>query len=309
MDNPIIFIKFAEKRAPMKIKEGFRGERYLVIPGFITDMMRKDELLSSLHITDIGYYPKAENHFCRRLEPIDEHVLIYCVDGKGFFNINGKKWTIGVGEFFILPPGVAHSYGADSSDPWTIYWIHFAGSLARQYAGETGVARGGGEDVSSGIRRRQDLFEEIYDVLESGLAVGNLRYACSLFHHYLGSLNFAGHRGGGSASKSGSDRVDLAIHYLSENIERHLSLKEIASNCRLSESRLSALFMEHTGHSILNYFNLLKIQRACDLLDNSNLKINQICYKIGIADPYYFSRLFSKIMGMSPNNFRKRPRT
>ncbi|HBY15516.1 AraC family transcriptional regulator [Muribaculaceae bacterium Isolate-113 (HZI)] len=51
------------------------------------------------------------------------------------------------------------------------------------------------------------------------------------------------------------------------------------------------------------------MRRACDLLDNSNLKLNQICFKVGIPDPYYFSRLFSKLMGMSPRNFRGRTRT
>lgn len=47
------------------------------------------------------------------------------------------------------------------------------------------------------------------------------------------------------------------------------------------------------------------MQQACLLLDTTDMKINQICYKIGIEDTYYFSRLFSKIMGMSPREYRK----
>ena len=65
------------------------------------------------------------------------------------------------------------------------------------------------------------------------------------------------------------------------------------------------LFKKQTGHSPLTYFNLLKMQQACLLLDTTDMKINQICYKIGIEDTYYFSRLFSKIMGMSPREYRK----
>ena len=61
---------------------------------------------------------------------------------------------------------------------------------------------------------------------------------------------------------------------------------------------------QKTGHSPLAYYNLLKIQEACNLLDNTPMKLNQICYKLGIDDPYYFSRLFTKIMGMSPRNYR-----
>lgn len=50
------------------------------------------------------------------------------------------------------------------------------------------------------------------------------------------------------------------------------------------------------------------MQQACLLLDTTDMKINQICYKIGIEDTYYFSRLFSKIMGMSPREYRKSKR-
>lgn len=63
-------------------------------------------------------------------------------------------------------------------------------------------------------------------------------------------------------------------------------------------------FKASTGHSPLAYFNLLKIQEACRLLDHTSMKLNQVCYKLRIDDPYYFSRLFKKIMGMSPRAYR-----
>ena len=50
------------------------------------------------------------------------------------------------------------------------------------------------------------------------------------------------------------------------------------------------------------------MKRACDLLDNTQMRMNQICYKLGIDDPYYFSRMFSKVMGMSPKAYRTHPK-
>lgn len=97
---------------------------------------------------------------------------------------------------------------------------------------------------------------------------------------------------------------ELAIHYMKENIEKHLTLQDIATQIGYSSSHFSMLFKKKTGHSPLTYFNLLKMQQACLLLDTTDMKINQICYKIGIEDPYYFSRLFCKIMGMSPRKYR-----
>jgi AraC-like DNA-binding protein len=65
------------------------------------------------------------------------------------------------------------------------------------------------------------------------------------------------------------------------------------------------VFKKKTGLSPLAYFNQLKVQHACELLKKTDLKINQICYKVGIEDSLYFSRLFSKAMGMSPTEYRK----
>ena len=60
-------------------KDGFQGERQIVLPPVIVEMERKDPLVSSLYVTDIGYYPNATNHYRARKQPIDQYVLIYCV--------------------------------------------------------------------------------------------------------------------------------------------------------------------------------------------------------------------------------------
>ena len=65
----------------VKLKDGFTGERALVLPRMIVDRMEEDPLTSMLHITDIGYYPKAKHHFRERKEPINQYVFIYCIDG------------------------------------------------------------------------------------------------------------------------------------------------------------------------------------------------------------------------------------
>jgi YesN/AraC family two-component response regulator len=48
----------------------------------------------------------------------------------------------------------------------------------------------------------------------------------------------------------------------------------------------------------------MKIERACQLLTTTNMRINQICHKVGIDDSYYFSRLFKKETGLSPKQYR-----
>jgi len=48
----------------------------------------------------------------------------------------------------------------------------------------------------------------------------------------------------------------------------------------------------------------MKIQKACRLLTETNLPLKAICTEIGYNDPYYFSRLFKKMIGVAPSYFR-----
>ena len=138
-----------------------------------------------------------------------------------------------------------------------------------------------------------------------GYSHDNLLLACSTFYHYLSTLRFLQQfREAGTMNKQ-YDIISSAIHFMKENIEKKLSLDEIAKHVGYSTSHFLTLFNKRTGYSPLAYFNQLKIQQACQLLDFTNMKINQIGYKIGIEDTYYFSRLFRKIMGVSPREYKK----
>lgn len=290
----------------IKLKDGFSGERALVLPQIIIKMMEEDPLVSMLHITDIGYYPKAQHHFRERKEPINQYVFIYCIDGKGFYRLGGEEHTVTENQYFILPAGIPHAYGADNSAPWTIYWIHFKGALAPYYAKGATHPMDIQPERHSRISNRMNIFEEIFHTLKSGYSNENLRYASSLFHYYLGSLRYIQqYRNANTDRTEDNDVIHAAIHSMKENIEKHVTLQDMATQVGYSPSHFSNLFKKQTGHTPLAYFNLLKIQQACFMLDTTDMKLNQICYKVGIEDPYYFSRLFSKIMGMSPEKYRK----
>lgn len=290
----------------IKLKNGFLGERALVLPPAVIEDMERSPLLTALHITDIGYYPRAEHHYRQRTTPINQFVFIYCVEGKGWFRLSDQKpQPIGSNQCFVLPANTPHAYGANEDDPWSIYWIHFKGCLAEAYAASLRSPMNVKPNIYSRINGRIQLFEEIYHTLELGYSKGNLLYACSAFHHFLGTICYLQEYRNAIQKDFIGDPVEQAIHFMKENLEKKLTINELAKYTGYSISHFTSLFKERTGYSPVNYFNQLKIQHACYLLNFTDIKINQVCFKIGIEDCYYFSRLFTKIMSISPTEYKK----
>ena len=289
-----------------KQKDGFLGERSIVLPPMVVEMEENDPLVSNLYLTDIGYYPRATYHYINRQKAIDQFVLIYCVDGSGWYRIDEKEYKVRKNQFFILPAGKPHTYGADDGNEWTIYWIHFRGYLAGVYAQGAQKPQEINISTTSRVSERHNIFEEIFHTLEQGQDVENLRYSSSLLHHYLASMRYLEQYRQAVKKENTDNVVDAAIHYMRENIENRISIQDVIKYIGYSASRFATLFKQQTGKTPLNYFNQLKIQRSCSLLKNTDMKINQICYKIGIDDSLYFSRLFSKTMGMSPRDYREK---
>lgn len=295
----------------MKIKDGFAGERSIVVPKMIIDALEQDPQGSVLHVTDIGYYPGAKHHYRERLEGINQYVFIYCVKGKGWYQLGASYHQVEAGQFFILPAGEPHSYGAHPDEPWTIYWMHFKGSLASFYSQGLHLPHDITMTNDSRIHDRIDLFEEIFYSIKAGYNRENLAYAHALLHHFLGSLRYISQfrkAGASAAPLSDADIAQNAIRYMKEHLEHHVTLADIAEYVGYSCAHFSMLFRKAIGHSPLSYFNLLKIQAACAMLDSTDIKINQVALKLGFSDTLYFSRLFHKIMGVSPRAYRQQDR-
>lgn len=295
----------------IKKKDGFQGERAVVLPPMLVEMEEQDLMCKGLFITDIGYYPKAEHHYRVRDQGVDQYVLIYCVDGSGFYVVDGKRYEVKKNQYFVLPAYKPHEYGADKGKGWTIYWVHFRGVAAPVFAEGANTPQTINVTMNSRISDRINIFEEILTTLHFGEGIDDLRYASSLLIRFLASMRYIGQFRRAKAGQqpfsasTDIDVVEQAIHYMRENIENSISIKEVLHYVGYSQSHFSTLFKNRTGMSPLSYINHLKVEHACYLLKTTDLKVNQICYKVGIEDPLYFSRLFSKVMGMSPTKYKE----
>lgn len=291
----------------MRKSRGFEGELIIEIPKVATAHCEQLPLIGQLFISRMGYYPKALHHYYQRPNGISQAILLYCTDGQGWIDLDGNVMQVHPGEIFILPTDVPHSYGADQKNPWSIYWMHLAGGHCA--AAAAAVMERDGDPVRAvqvGFSdERNALFTHIARTLLKGYSASNLLQANLALPHYLSSFIAPEHFGSQKLSASAASPTEMAILYMQENLSNSLTLDNIARSVNLSVSFFSRKFKKDTGYAPIEYFNYLRIQKACQLLHFSSWRVNEVASAIGIDDPFYFSRLFKQQMGLSPAHYQK----
>lgn len=98
--------------------------------------------------------------------------------------------------------------------------------------------------------------------------------------------------------------VKIIKDYINENYHEPISLNMIAENIYLSPSYISDLFKKQTGENITDYLAKVRIEKAKILLKDLQIKSYEIGEMVGYKDPAYFSKVFKKVVGVSPNEYR-----
>lgn len=101
-----------------------------------------------------------------------------------------------------------------------------------------------------------------------------------------------------------SKYVDTVISYIKDHLEERLSIQSLSSMVHLSPNYLGKIFSQKTGTFINQYITNCRMNKACDLLRQTDLPINTIGEMVGVPNPHYFSKLFRDTMGMSPSKYR-----
>ncbi len=287
-----------------KIADGFKDEKAIIIPYTVRKMQMLNPITKQLFLTHIGYYPNARFHYRNRPQGCDENIFIFCQKGTGVITHKNQTFTLSQNQVFIIPANETHTYNADDKDPWSVYWFHFLGkntSLFRSIIGKI-------IDVENSDEGRCEdrflIFEEMYQNLEMGYNPENLEYVSNCLMYFLTSLKYTSQYRKAIGVKE-NDVVQKSILFMKENLENKITLEDIAKHVGYSNSHFGTLFTERTSYSPMEYYNQLKIQRACSLLQFSDLKIKEIAFRLGYYDPFHFSKAFHNEMKISPKEYRK----
>lgn len=286
----------------IKVRDGFEGQKLISLPGMIYKNIGVSNVLNQIFITHIGYFPKASHHYRERRKGCEDNILIYCIQGKGWYEIENTRYEVEPGQFFHIPAtNKPIKYGADERVPWTISWVHYSGADMNAFNAVLNISITDGPKEIPYNEKGLQMWHEMYTALEMGYSRDNLNNANMCLYHFLSTFLYPSRHFSGAVDK---DMIRETIVFMKASLEERFTVEDFAGRYQLSASHFSSLFRQSTGSSPMDYFIQMKVQKSCTLLYGSNIKIKEISLNVGYEDPYYFSRLFKKLMGMSPEQYR-----
>lgn len=281
-------------------EDGFENERKIIIPTESFAPYADHPMVQALYATDIGYYPRAARHHVERPKGSDQNILLYCLEGKGTVEIDGESFVLGASDALCIPRSAQHRYYADAQAPWSILWVHFKGENVSFFP--ITPCRVIHMNSTAADQRMMTLFRLVFRVLERNYSQGNFIYLSQVLSVILSEVYF---REKTNESPAGRRIVTKAVHYMTEHLSGQLRLEQLCDMFRISGSYLNVIFREETGHAPLDFFLHLKMQEACRLLEDPSMRVGEAARQLGYEDPYYFSRVFSRVIGMSPRAYRE----
>ncbi|PCJ59660.1 MAG: hypothetical protein COA79_09660 [Planctomycetota bacterium] len=108
-----------------------------------------------------------------------------------------------------------------------------------------------------------------------------------------------------SSIKVNRSRKDVLLHFLNQNYKRQIYLSDLAKNLNISDSRAAHVTKEILGETFIAILQNIRLRCACSLLQNTDLKIEQIAVESGFQDVSYFYKVFQIKFKTSPGKFRK----
>jgi len=294
-----------KKTDHLKVADGFSGQVFHIIPQGSLRLLESHHFVKALWATSIGWFPHAQNHFIERPQGAKQHILILCVDGRGWVKSGSRRETVSAGQAVLIPAGVPHAYGASPRNPWSIHWAHFEGADSAAYLQMAPAAGFRMRVAPSCVDSMVPVFQRCYDALTGGYADRNLIYLSHALRDLLGQI-FYNNPAYSPDERSGLGReLGTIMLFMAEQVGRPLKVSEMARHVGMSTTHFAEQFRRRTGMAPGEYFIHLRLKHACRLLDTTSLSIREVGFKVGYEDPYYFSRAFSNLMGLSPRQYRK----
>jgi len=290
-----------------KILQESLNDIRLIIPLFLLNKLKVHPLTKGTYPIALG---KSQSEtFQINKNKTSSHWLIYSLTNEGVLHYKNKEREIKRGDIAIISPDEAFSFKLKINNKQrrkenqSLYWINFTGDLSENFAERLLMKMDDGLANAGALTSIVNDFDELLALGSRGYTATNVIHAVHLFQQSLSSLALELRLA--AFNKSSTFDLNAIENMMQSNLHQELSLDALAHHCQLSKFHFCKKFKELTDTSPIQHFINMKIQRACFKLDNTENTVKIIGESLGYSDPYYFSRLFKKMIGMSPKQYRE----
>lgn len=258
------------------------------------------DLSLPVYLTSIGHWSNQE--------PIDRpggypfFQWLQVVSGAGELHVGGQKMIVRAGQGFCLFPNDPHQYFA-VQEPWEVHWLSFRGELSSTLFRQAGI-------VQSGVYSTADHdmivthMKNIYAMTQSSRAFLGLECSKLIYMFLLDLMKVI------LVSSHSVEQNYLKLHPVFQYIEKHynepISIKDLAGCLDVTPQYLCLLFKKALKIRPMEYVNRERINRSKELMfHESDIKMHEIARRVGFDSPSYFSSVFRRVEGLSPEQFKK----
>ena len=283
---------------------------------------------SLLHLQEVGSLSAIRPHTSKR-EKLQSYLCFMVEDGEGELVYEGKKYELRSGDvvFIDCRKAYSHSTGMNpNAGLWSLRWCHFYGpsmpAIYAKYCERGGLPVIRGADVSVDLARGADMgrrddvscgadvsqyvaiLTDIYILASSSDYIRDMRINGKLNDLLTLLMESSWHR---EAHTNAPKKMEISRvkSFLDEHYEEKLSLESVASHFFIDKHYLARLFKEQYGMTMVTYLQQVRITHAKRMLRFTDKSIEEIGLECGIGELNYFSRVFKKLEGVSPSEFRR----
>ncbi|MFZ5826698.1 MAG: helix-turn-helix domain-containing protein [Bacillota bacterium] len=238
----------------------------------------------------------------------DAPQVFYILSGQGRVLLNGLWYPLTSGTLLLMDAGVTHRLEDNPSDPLILYVLAFRPDAIGNSPFHRVLVdefRRGFQFIPPGQLDVQEIRTHLRRLLyEESTRSHGFEVACL---HHLTAVLLSVHRSLQPAEPGGDlndPRVQLARRYLAEHYFEPISLEMVAQAAGCSVRRLSQLFRQETGESVMEYLARHRIERSKELLARTSHDIASICFTVGYENLSHFYRTFKQMTGLAPKQYR-----
>ena len=273
-----------------------------------------------IHSSAVGMERQKPVSSCRFSHVADHYELVSPIRGKTCIALPNRTVELGPGELLLIEKGVGHSeIVADPPQLYEVFWCHVRGNSAllteTRFSPPSTWQPVGPIELSG----RSDL-ESIAAAIASELTGrqwgwensvrGLVHYLIAIVGRRLVRARESKLRVAESPTVHADPRtwgiVRGVLEWCEANYRNGLGLQEVAAAVGYSPSYLSRLISRHLGRPLSEHLQSRRMEAAKHMLEHSESSVQAVAEQLGYADPAHFSRAFTKVVGLSPQAYRRR---